>query len=283
MRRTTYLVIRIAGRRCTRLKCYAYFTSTRLRCLAKSTLDSRRIVLIVGMPRSGTTLVEQILASHPRVFGGGESPAMFDVFKDLCESTWENGAPFPECLDALSISAANRLAQRYLSTVESSHAANADYITDKAPLNCLQLGLVQLLLPNCRVIHCTRNPLDTCLSCFFTDFASGNAFTYDLGHLGQMFRHYQRVMLHWKQVLTIPIHEVRYEDLVLDLEAQSRRMVDFLQLPWDERCLKFHENPRPVRTASQEHVRQPVYWSSIDRWKNYQKHIGRLIDALAAG
>ncbi len=145
----------------------------------------------------------------------------------------------------------------------------------------MHLGLIQLLFPDCHVIHCTRSPLDTCLSCYFTDFADGNEFACDLEHLGLMFRQYQRLMAHWKQVVTIPIHEVRYEDLVLDLEGQSRRMIDFLALPWDDRCLKFYENPRRVYTASKEQVRQPIYLSSIGRWKNYQKHIANLIEALS--
>jgi hypothetical protein len=176
---------------------------------------------------------------------------------------------------------ANRLARRYLSAVESPAAGNAVYVTDKTPLNCLHLGLVQLLVPDCRVIHCTRSPLDTCLSCYFTDFTSGHEYSHDLGVLGAVFRQYHRLMANWKQVLTIPIHEVRYEDLVLDLESQSRRITDFLNLPWDDRCLKFYENPRRVRSASQEQVRRPIYLSSIGRWKNYQKHVAKLIEALA--
>jgi tetratricopeptide (TPR) repeat protein len=259
----------------------AYFTAQRLRCLPKSTLDSRRIVFIVGMPRSGTTLVEQVLASHPQVFGGGESLSLLHIYQELGSPKWAEAAQFPDCLDSLSLSGASRLARSYLSAVDSSGAGSAVYVTDKTPLNCLHLGLIQLLMPDCHVIHCTRSPLDTCLSCFFTDFSSGNEFASDLEHLGAMFRQYQRLMAHWKQVLTIPIHEVRYEDLVLDLEGQSRRITDFLHLPWDERCLKFHENPRRVYTASKEQVRQPVYLSSIGRWKNYQKQITKLIDALA--
>jgi len=259
----------------------AYFMPQRLRCLPRSTLDSRRIVFIVGMPRSGTTLVEQVLASHPQVYGGGESQSLLHIYQQLCGPNGSGGAGLPDCLDALSLLAAEGLAQRYLSAIESPASGNAVYITDKTPLNCLHLGLIQLLLPNCHVIHCTRNPLDTCLSCYFTDFASGNEFAYDLEHLGTMFRHYQRLVSHWQQVLTIPIHEVRYEDLVLDLEGQGRRITEFLHLPWDERCLKYYENTRRVFTASKEQVRQPVYSSSIGRWKNYQKHITKLIDVLA--
>jgi tetratricopeptide (TPR) repeat protein len=259
----------------------AYFTPQRLRCLPRSTVDSRRIILIVGMPRSGTTLVEQILASHPQVFGGGESHVLDNLYQELCQANWSDGAEFPESLDSLSLSSADRLAKRYQSELVPPEAGSAVYITDKTPLNFRHLGLVELLLPNCHVIHCTRSPLDTCLSCYFTDFAFGHDFSRDLEQLGAMFRHYQRLMAHWNQFLTIPIHQVRYEDLVLDLETQSRRITGFLQLPWDKRCLKFHENPRRVYTASKHQVRQPIYLSSIGRWRNYQRHIAKLIDALA--
>jgi len=259
----------------------AYFTPQRLRCLPRSTVDSRRMVLIVGMPRSGTSLVEQVLASHPQVFGGGESQALESISHELCDPKRADPARFAESLDSLSISAADRLAIRYLSAMVPPDASKPVYVIDKTPLNCLHLGLVELLLPNCRVIHCTRSPLDTCLSCYLTDFAFGMDFSNDLGHLGAMYKQYQRLMAHWMKALTIPIHEVRYEDLVLDLEAQTRRLTHFLDLPWDERCLKFHENPRRVYTASKQQVRQPVYLSSIGRWKNYQKHLAKLIDSLA--
>jgi hypothetical protein len=130
-------------------------------------------------------------------------------------------------------------------------------------------------------MHCVRNPLDTCLSCYTNNFANGNEFAFDLSHLGAYYRDYQRLMEHWKQVLALPILDVRYEDVVLDTEAQVRRMLDFLELPWDERCLRFYENRRSVLTSSRDQVTRPIYVSSIGRWKFYEKHLNELIAALS--
>jgi tetratricopeptide (TPR) repeat protein len=257
-----------------------YFTHRQLRSLPKSGADSRRVVLIVGMPRSGTSLVEQILASHPGVFGGGESMALDFIILGFRDGPRRPALGYPECLDMVSMRETDRLARQYLSTVESPGGA-ATFVTDKMPLNCMHLGLVQVLLPQCRVIHCTRSSLDTCVSCYFTDFMSGNPFANDLEHLARAFHDYQRLMAHWSAVVDLPIHNVRYEDLVLDVEGQARRMLEFLGLAWDAKCLNFHKNPRSVKTASREQVRQPPYLSSVDRWRNYEKHIGKLIQALA--
>jgi hypothetical protein len=149
------------------------------------------------------------------------------------------------------------------------------------PVNAQYLGLAELLLPGCRVIHCVRDPLDTCLSCYFTDFASGNAFSFDLRHLGAYYRNHRRLMGHWKQVLSVPVLDVRYEDLVLATRKETRRMLEFLGLPWSERCTRFFENERTARTSSRDQVRRPIYVSSIGRWKHYEKQLAPLIAALA--
>ena len=148
------------------------------------------------------------------------------------------------------------------------------------PANCLRIGLIAVLFPDCHVIHCTRNPLDTCLSCFMTSFVAGQEFTHDLADLGAYYRDYQRLMNHWKLNLHYPIIEVNYEELVGDLEGQTRRILGLLDLPWDERCLRYHENKRVVNTASREQVRQPIYASSIGRWKHYERHLSELIENL---
>jgi hypothetical protein len=223
-----------------------YATPDRLRALPRATHGNRRPVFIVGMPRSGTSLVEQILASHPAVYGAGELPTLGQVPYDIVTADWNEGDAYPECLESLSVKKANRLAAQYLSHVESLNR-DATYVTDKMPLNFQWLGLVELLLPGCHVIHCERDPLDTCLSCYLTNFAAGNDFTYDLAGLGAYYRDYRRLMAHWKNVLTLPMLDVRYEELVRDPEPQVRRLLDFLGLPWDDRCLKFHENQRPVK------------------------------------
>jgi Flp pilus assembly protein TadD len=262
-----------------------YFTRRRLKSLPRATHDNRRPVFIVGMPRSGTSLVEQILACHPQVHGAGELNALRQIARGSSGSDWSEGATYPEALDGLSITRANRLAQQYLSAAGAgidSAAGGPEItgVTDKQPLNFLLLDLVELLFPHCRIIHCVRNAIDTCLSCYLTNFEQCNEFKFDLAHLGGYYRDYRRLMEHWKKVLTVPVLEVRYEDVVLDAEGQTNRMLEFLNLPWDERCMRPHESDRRVRTASLDQVRRPIYTSSINRWKHYEKHLGELIAAL---
>jgi tetratricopeptide (TPR) repeat protein len=259
-----------------------YFTKGRLRALPRATHRSRRPVFIVGMPRTGTTLVEQILASHPQVYGAGELTALAKIAESINDADWREGQPYPECLDSLTVRRANRLAAEYLSTIESLNK-DAIYVTDKMPLNVMGLELVELLLPGCRVIHCVRDPVDTCVSCYLTGFAAANEFSFDLAHLGHYYRDYRRLVDHYKRVLALPMLEVRYEDVVFDVEEQARRMLEFLDLPWDERCLRFYENQRRVATASEDQVRRPVYTSSVGRWKNYEKHLPELLAALGRG
>ena len=255
-----------------------YFTRERLDSLPRATHGNRRPVFIVGMPRSGTTLIEQILASHPAVFAAGELDALGKLPQAQSIPDW-SGEPYPQSLDALSTRMANTLASRYLSVIEAMNT-EAKYVTDKMPANFLGLELVELLLPGCHVIHCVRGPLDTCLSCYTTNFAVSNEFKLDLGHIGAYHRDCRRIMEHWKKVLSIPILEMRYEDLVLDTEGQVNRLLEFLNLPWDDRCLGFHKTARPVRTASEDQVRRPIYTSSIGRWKHYESHLGPLLAAL---
>ena len=256
-----------------------YFTSEKIRCLPRASYRSEKPVFIVGMPRSGSSLVEQILASHPQVFGAGELDFMFRVVSGTLDMLGAAEADYPHCLDGLSIDQANGMAQIYLEPLIALNPAAAR-ITDKMPLNFLHLGVIQLLLPDARIIHCRRNPLDTCLSCHMTAFTTGNDFKYDLTHLGQFHRLQDRIMAHWKQVLDVPILDVQYEDVVADQEGQSRRMIEFIGLPWDDRCLQFHETRRSVATASVVQVRTPIYKSSLARWRNYEKHLGPLKAAL---
>ena len=253
-----------------------YFTPERLARLPRAAVDTRRPVFIVGMPRSGTSLVEQILASHGDVFGAGELRLLGDVVRGLAPADAPPPSAYPACLDTLPADAFDRLARQYLDGIDGLNAP-ARHVTDKMPLNFLTLGFVQLILPDCRIIHCVRDPRDTCLSCYFTDFGWGNEFSFDLSHLASYYRDYLRLMDHWRRVLRVPILEVRYEDVVADQEGQTRRMLEFLDLPWDDRCLQFHQTRRYVATASREQVRRPVYSSSVGRWKNYAKHLGELL------
>jgi Flp pilus assembly protein TadD len=260
-----------------------YFTPERLASLPRASHGNRRPLFIVGVPRSGTSLVEQILDSHPSVAGRGELRALGRIAGTLDAADGPAGA-YPESLESISVRRANRLAGDYLALLEGgvdpAKAGTARYVTDKMPANLFGLGLAEVLLPGSRVIHCIRNPLDTCLSCYMTYFAFGNEFSADLSHLGAYYRDCRRMMEHWRRVLGLRILDVRYEDVVLDAEGQTRRMLEFLDLPWDDRCLRFHENPRRVGTASNEQVRRPLYASSIGRWKHYEHHLGDLIAAL---
>jgi len=241
-------------------------------------LDTELPVFIVGMPRSGTTLVEQILASHPLVYGAGELRDIPELAALLPGAlhTWEK---YPVCLSRLDGPALRAQAADQLRRL-AQRGGQAERVVDKQPRNRLHVGLITVLFPRARVIHCVRDPMDTCLSCYQQHFDALN-FTSSLEHLGFYYRHYQKLMAHWREVLPKPMFELPYEDLVADLEGVSRQLVSFCGLEWDDRCLAFHENQRAVQTASTFQVRRPVYRSSVGRWKRYESHLKPLVDALA--
>jgi hypothetical protein len=238
-------------------------------------------VFVVGMPRSGTTLVEQILASHPRMSGAGELTAFHEATAQVLAEAGLAGARGGRIrVDAASRIDPAKLGRAYLGRVAPLAAGKARLV-DKMPGNFENLGLISLALPNARIVHCRRDPLDTCLSCFATRFVAGQPFAYDLVELGQHYRAYAALMDHWRRVLPGErFLEVRYEDVLADLEGQARRLVAFCGLDWDAACLRFHESRRPVRTASVNQVRQPLYRSSQGRWRAYERHLQPLIAAL---
>lgn len=244
----------------------------------RATHASQRPVFIVGMPRSGTTLVEQILASHPQVFGAGELGIIDSMASSLGTFL---GAPdsYPGCLTSLTPESCNQLAGRYLGHLASLAPAEAARVTDKMPTNFIHLGLISLLFPEARIIHCVRDPLDTCLSCYFQNF-TGFSFTFDLGHLGAYYSCYRRLMDHWRTVLDVPVMEVRYEDLVADQEGVSRTLIEFCGLTWDDRCLSFYESGRVAPTITYDQVRRPVYNDSVARWRNYAANLEPLRRAM---
>ena len=256
-----------------------YFTRERVRAMPKATLRSDKPVFIVGMPRSGTSLVEQILASHPAVHGAGELDFIHHIWVGMLGMLGSNFGKYPKCLDNLTTEQVDGMADVYLSPLVAMKP-DAVRITDKMPLNFLHLGLIASLFPSARIIHCRRDPMDTCLSCFMTHFNYPQPFQHDLEHLGHFYRLYEKLMGHWKTVIDLPMLEVSYEEVVADPEAQSRRMVEFLGLPWNDDCLKFHQTKRPCATASVMQVRRPVYGSSVGRWRHYEKHLGPLKSAL---
>jgi tetratricopeptide (TPR) repeat protein len=232
---------------------------------------SERPVFIVGMLRSGTTLAEQILASHPEVFGAGE----LTFFGAQTAACFENAAAAGSGLD-FGEAELRRLAAGYLELLQrlSSGAAR---VIDKFPTNFFLLGLIRAVLPQARIIHMQRDPRDTCLSIYFQQFEAANAYANDLEDLAHYHGEYQRLMRHWSNTLpTDALLHVPYERLVADPETWSRRMVDFVGLPWDARCLDFHRTERTVVTASRWQVRQVMSTSSVGRWRNYEQHLGPL-------
>ncbi|MGB7126917.1 MAG: tetratricopeptide repeat protein [Methylovirgula sp.] len=240
---------------------------------------SSRPIFVLGMPRSGTTLVEQILASHPLVYGAGELEALNQI---ALEGRNANGQTirYADFVPALDRPELTSIGERYLAAL-GRHAPESERVTDKMPSNFFFAGLIHLVLPNAKIIHTIRDPVDTCVSCFSKLFAHGQNFTYDLGELGRYYKRYERLMAHWRSVLPAGrILDVRYEDVVADLETQARRILAYCELPWDDRCLSFHETERPVRTASVMQVRQPIYKSAVGRWRDYEEFLGPLLEAL---
>jgi tetratricopeptide (TPR) repeat protein len=235
-------------------------------------------ILIVSMPRSGSTLIEQILASHPRVFGAGELRFLSQATKAFRGGTVHEF--FPEIANHLSAAQLQQYGARYVEHLRSL-APQAARVTDKMPSNYLYAGLVHMALPNARIIHARRDPLDTCVSCFSHHFGT-KSFTSDLGTLGRYYRSYDKLMAHWREVLPPGVMlEVQYEELVGDFEAQARRIVAHCGLEWDERCLEFYRTERPVRTASVTQVRQPIYRNAVGRWKPYERMLRPLLDELS--
>jgi len=237
-------------------------------------------VLIVGMPRTGTTLVEQVLATHPEIMGAGEMEELQMLAQALPEIIGTD-TPYPQCIEELTGEVATHLSHWYTERMLSK-AGDATRVTDKMPLNFLHLGLASLLLPNTRVIHCRRSPMDTALSCYFMHFKDSHAFSTDLGWLGQFYVQYDRLMTHWAKMLKLPILDVQYEEMVKYPEETMRRIVDFVGLPWHQDCTQFYANTRAVVTASADQVRQPIYTTSIDRHKPYAESMSEFSAQLDA-
>ncbi|HVT81950.1 MAG TPA: sulfotransferase [Phycisphaerae bacterium] len=231
--------------------------------------DSQTPVFIVGMPRSGTSLVEQIAASHPAVFGAGELQVVDHLPLAL--------AP-PHTWTAENISTC---AREYLAKIHELSGGHAERVTDKMPANIFLLGLIAALFPNARVIFCRRDGRDNCLSCYFQRFDQANIlYTYDLADCAFQYLETERLAAHWRRVLPLRMLDVHYEKLVTDQETESRRLLQFLGLPWDPACLRFHETERTILTASFWQVRQPMYTRSIGRWRHYEPHLARLCEVL---
>lgn len=253
-----------------------------------SRIKSEKPVFIIGMPRSGTSLVEQIIASHPRAYGGGEMLESHRYGRELTEPD-EIVPDRTAKADQLKPAALDRVARKTLKAMEKAASLESgkdlQRITDKLPNNYEVVGIISKLFPGARFVHCKRTPLDTCISCFLLDFVGerNHGYSYNLEHLAHQYLIYERYMQHWHSIGSIPILDVQYEDLIVDPLAGSKRIIEFIGLEWDEACAKPHETKRAVSTLSSDQVRKPMYTSSKERWRNYEEHIGVLIDALGTG
>jgi tetratricopeptide (TPR) repeat protein len=248
--------------------------------LANAGLETRRPVFIVGLARSGTTLIEQILASHSQFHGAGELPLARHDFQAIPGLLESDLAPVA-CISDLTPEAVRQLALRHNDKLQSLDGGRAARIGDKMPDNYVHLGLLTTLFPNAVFIHCRRDLRDVAVSCWITGFRSVR-WTNDTHHIATRFQQYDRLMKHWQAVLPAPIHHVDYEETVDDLESVARRLLDACGLEWEPVCLEFHRTSRPVQTASFSQVRQPVYRGSIGRWKNYETELADLFAALPA-
>ena len=236
-------------------------------------------IFVIGMPRSGSTLIEQILASHPQIQAAGELMNLDGVISAIRDS---DGRPvrYPTQISGLDADGFRRLGQEYLTSLPTL-VDGKTRMTDKVPSNFLHIGFIRLILPNARIIHTVRDPVDTCVSCFSKLFTFHSAFSYELSELGCYYRWYYELMDHWRSILPAgAILDVAYEEVVENIEGQARRLIDFCGLPWDDRCLNFHETSRPIATASNVQARRPLYRSSVGRWRRYEAFLQPLLAEL---
>lgn len=237
-------------------------------------------VFVVGMPRSGTSLVEQILASHSGVVGAGELNDMKAAVRSAERLVNKPNITYPNCIPGVSNNGTKRLAAKYLQTLKRFVTNDEIRVIDKHPLNFQFIGLIFDMFPNAKVIHTGRDALDTCLSCFFQNFTKGQNYTFDLIKLAHFHNDYKRLMEHWQVLYADKILTIEYESLISDQESETRRMVEFCDLDWEESCLQFHENDRVVKTASFLQVRKPIYKTSQGRSRNYTRHLEKVASVL---
>ena len=254
-----------------------FFTTENIQRLQGSGNPSDTPIFVLGMPRSGTTLTEQIIASHPDVHGAGELPDLLNLADNLSSI----GQVYPLNLEQVTSVELQNIANQYISGLKE-RSPDSKHITDKMPANFFLIGLIYLILPNAKIIHIKRNPVDTCLSNFTKLFGhKSQPQSYNLTELGLYYKNYARLMEHWHNVLPQDaFYEIQYEALVTNKEEETRKLIDFCGLTWNDTCLDSHKTERIIRTASISQVREPVYTSSIERWRKYKTHLTPLLNAL---
>ena len=238
---------------------------------------SSKPVFIVGMPRSGTTLIEQIISSHSKIFGGGELFPFANFFQK--EQNLESNKTLLEVLNSLVEKNFFNIGKTYVDKIEKI-SKGSKHLTNKLPGNFINIGLIKLSLPNARIIHCERNPLDTCFSCYKTIFTEGNDFSYSLEELGSFYILYEKQMDYYKKIFGQQILNIKYENVVADIEKETRKILDFLDVDFEESCIKFYKNKRSIHTASAIQARKPIYKNSINSWMNYKDFLKPLTDKL---
>lgn len=255
------------------------FTQETIAHLRQFAHPSNLPIFIVGMPRSGTSLVEQIVASHADVHGAGELTYFLDLVQHPVD-LHDTKLFYPDNILHRSSEICHSIIEKYL-TYLRRFSTDAIRVTDKMPQNFIAIGLIHALFPNAKIIHVKRNPIDTCLSCYTKLFSKGHYYSYDLAELGQYYNCYAEIMAHWRRILPENAWlDVNYEDIIQNTETEVRRLIDYCNLTWDPACLAFHESKRAVRTASFMQVRQPVYTSSLDRWRRFETELAPLIKIL---
>ena len=241
--------------------------------------DDPSPIFVLGLPRSGSTLVEQILASHSMVEGTSELPYLARVASSLNRNR-ADGVNYPQAVRELNGENLRQLGEDYLGYARMHRTEGRPRFIDKMPNNFPNIGLLHLILPNARIIDARRHPLDACLGNYRQLYAKGQNFTYDLLELGEYYLEYQRLMDAWLERMPGKVLTVQYEDNVTNFESQVRRILEFCELPWEDACLRFFETDRPVRTASSEQVRQPIYSDSLNYWKRYEDKLDELVEVI---
>lgn len=257
------------------------FTRKFLRKFQNAGCNSRLPIFVVGMPRTGTTLLEQMIGRHGKAEGLGELQDI-NIMSNSLGKTYNSTLPYPDSMELLQPGHAKQLGERYVEKMQAKLSQpHTERAVDKMPINFLHIGLIKTILPKAKIIHTVRHPLDTCLSCFFQPFGDGLDFSYSLESCAQFYRLYRNVMKHWQKLYKNQIHEVNYSDLVTDPEATMSKVTAHIGLNWDSACLGESKGESVVRTASYWQARQPVYKGSLERWRNYEPYIGDLRANLA--